>query len=56
MILEHCSVVVEDGQPGPGVDVEVVGRPAVVKVMNDRSQQTRKDLQIRQPILKSKSK
>ena len=51
MVLQHCPVVVENGQAGPGVDMKIVGSPGVVKVVDYGGQEAREDLQVGQPIL-----
>jgi hypothetical protein len=52
VILQHCTVVVEDGQLRAGVDVKVVGGARVVKVVDHGRHQRREDLQIGNPVLR----
>ena len=54
VVLEHGAIVVEECEAGGGVDVEVVGRAAVVKVVDDGRHQAREDLQVREPTLLQK--
>ena len=54
VILEDRPVVVEDGEVGARVDVEVVGRAGVVKVVDDGRHQAGENLQIGEPRLKKR--
>ena len=38
MVFEDRFIVVEDGERGPGLDVEIVCGSRVVEVMNNRGQ------------------
>ena len=51
MIFLDRSVVIEDGQLGAGLDVEVVGGAGVVVVVDDGGQEDTEYLQVRQPGL-----
>ncbi len=51
MILKDGPVVIEDGEAGPRLDVEVVGRSCVVVVVDDGREEKGEDLQIREPVL-----
>ena len=51
MIFLDRSVVIEDGQLGAGLDVEVVGGAGVVVVVDDGGQEDAEYLQVRQPGL-----
>ena len=53
VVLQHRLVVVDDGQVRGGLDVEVVGRPGVVVVVDDGGEEEREDLQVRHPVLQS---
>jgi hypothetical protein len=49
VVLEDCPVVVEDGQVGAGVDVEVVGGAGVIEVVDHGGDERSENLLI--PIL-----
>ena len=51
MVFLDRSVVIEDGQLGAGLDVEVVGGAGVVVVVDDGGQEDTEYLQVRQPGL-----
>ena len=51
VILEHCPVVVEEGEVWGWVDVEAVGGAAVVVVVDDGRQEGGEHLQVGQPVL-----
>ena len=51
MIFLDRSVVIEDGQLGAGLDMEVVGGAGVVVVVDDGGQEDAEYLQVRQPGL-----
>ncbi len=51
VVLQYRPVIVQDGQIGAGVVVEVVGGASVVIVVDDGGQQTCEDLEIWQPRL-----
>ena len=51
MIFLDRSVVIEDGQLGAGLDMEVVGGAGVVVVVDDGGQEDTEYLQVRQPGL-----
>ena len=51
MIFLDRSVVIEDGQLGAGLDMEVVGGAGVVVVVDDGGQENAEYLQVRQPGL-----
>ena len=53
MIFLDRSVVIEDGQLGAGLDMEVVGGAGVVVVVDDGGQEDAEYLQVRQPGLES---
>ena len=46
MILQDGSVIVENSQSGPWLDMEVVGCSWVVVVMDDGREEQGKDLQV----------
>ena len=54
VVLQDGLVVVEDGQVGGGLDVEVVGGPGVVVVVDDgekrREKISRSDIQSLSPV------
>ena len=51
MILQDRLVVVDDGQVWGGLDVEVVGGPGVVVVVDDGGEQQGEDLEVGHPVL-----
>ena len=51
MILQDSFVVVEDGEAGLGLDVEVVGGAGVVEVVDDGGEEQGEDLEVGQPRL-----
>ena len=51
MVLLHRPIVIEKSRFRAGHDMKTVGRPGVLKVVNDCRQNGGKDLQIAQPIL-----
>ena len=51
MVLQDSFVVVEDGEAGLGLDVEVVGGAGVVEVVNDGGEEESEDLEVGQPRL-----
>ena len=53
MILQDRLVVVDDGQVWGWLDVEVVGGPGVVVVVDDGGEEEGEDLQVRHPVLES---
>ena len=53
MIFLDRSVVIEDGQLGAGLDVEVVGCSGMIVVVDDGGEENTEYLQVRQPGLKS---
>ena len=53
MIFLDRSVVIEDGQLGAGLDMEVVGGAGVVVVVDDGGQENTEYLQVREPGLHS---
>ena len=56
MVFQDGPVVVEDGQVGGRVDVEVVGGAAVVEVVDDGGHQRGEDLKVRQPFLTERTR
>ena len=53
MIFLDRFVVIEDGQLGAGLDMEVVGGAGVVVVVDDGGEEDAEYLQVRQPGLES---
>ena len=53
MVLQDWLVIVDDGQVRGGLDMEVVGRPAVVVVVDDGREEEGEDLQVGHPVLES---
>ena len=51
MVLQNSPIIVEDGQAGTRLDVEVVGGSRVVIIMDDGREEEGKNLEIRQPVL-----
>ena len=51
VVLQDCPVIVEEGETGARVDVEVVGGSCVVEVVDDGGEQQSKHLKVRQPFL-----
>ena len=51
VILKDGFVVVEDGEVGLGLDVEVVGGAGVVVVVDDGGEEQGEDLEVGQPVL-----
>ena len=51
MIFLDRSVVIEDGQLGAGLDMEVVGGAGVVEVVDDGGEEESKDLEVGEPVL-----
>ena len=51
MILQDWLVVVDDGQVWGWLDVEVVGGPGVVVVVDDGGEQQGEDLEVGHPVL-----
>lgn len=47
MVLEHCSIVVQESRVGSRHDVEIVGGASVLEVVHHRRYQRREDLQVR---------
>ena len=54
VVLQHRLVIVDDGQVRGGLDMEVVGGPAVVVVVDDGGEEEGEDLQVRHPVLESR--
>ena len=52
MVLQDGLVVVEDGEVGLGLDVEVVGGAGVVEVMDDGREKQGEYLEVGQPRLR----
>ena len=53
VVLQHRLVIVDDGQVRGGLDMEVVGGPAVVVVVDDGGEEEGEDLQVGHPVLQS---
>ena len=53
MIFLDRFVVIEDGQLGAGLDMEVVGGAGVVVVVDDGGEEDGEYLQVRQPGLET---
>ena len=51
VILQDRFVVVEDGEVGAGLDMEVVGGAGVVVVVDDGGEEQGEDLEVGQPVL-----
>ena len=51
VVLEDGPVIVEDGEAGSRLDVEVVGGAGVVVVVDDGREEEGEHLQVRQPVL-----
>lgn len=54
VIFQHRSIVVEKSKTTARIDVKVVGRAGMVKVVNNGGHQRGEDLQVRHPILQGK--
>ena len=53
VVLQDRLVIVDDGQVRGGLDMEVVGGPAVVVVVDDGGEEEGEDLQVGHPVLQS---
>lgn len=56
MVLLNSSIVVKESRLGSWHDVETVGRPGVLKIVNDGGQYRGEDFQVAQPVLSSAHK